>query len=338
MTSSSNKIEAEASAKYFLAQAIGSGLFLLSAISLQHYADSIIPLYMSSALLLLRLSIKLGIAPLHYWFPEVISKSSWHSCILLVSWQKIIPLFIILHSVKINLFSISIIASTRAIVGALGGVIQTSLPPLIAYSSINHLGWILRSIMFSRPLACLYFFIYALTSILIISHFIINNSFYIKQSPNHKKAVNFLSLTPIFLLLSLGGLPPLLGFAPKLIIIFLLIQNSFFVLCLLLLLGSIISLSFYLNLCFNLYSCPPTIRLNIHTKSKTHYIIIPSLLSLGILPAFLYAMILFYKPQRYRHSLFYFRNMRRLTRYLNKTPNPSRIRTARLLYRKRSTI
>jgi NADH:ubiquinone oxidoreductase subunit 2 (subunit N) len=58
----------------------------------------------------------------------------------------------------------------------------------------------------------------------------------------------------ILSLLSLGGFPPLVGFFYKWIIFLGLLKSSKYLLCGFLIFFSLVSLFFYLRLCFNLYS------------------------------------------------------------------------------------
>jgi NADH:ubiquinone oxidoreductase subunit 2 (subunit N) len=120
----------------------------------------------------------------------------------------------------------------------------------MAYSSITHLGWIRSLIIITRPLfSLIYLFFYSLliTPLFIIIHKlnIINNY----QLNNFKTSI-FISLIIPLLIISLGGLPPLTGFIPKWISITLLWPIIKPVLVILII-GSIINLFFYLNLSFN---------------------------------------------------------------------------------------
>lgn len=107
-------------------------------------------------LILSTLLLKNGAAPFHFWFPGVIEGLSWINGLILITWQKIAPLILISYNINYNFFLISIILSI--IIGALGGLNQTSLRKLIAFSSINHLGWILIAIINNELLWFTYFF------------------------------------------------------------------------------------------------------------------------------------------------------------------------------------
>ncbi|CAH1384876.1 unnamed protein product [Tenebrio molitor] len=69
-----NVFSTEASIKYFITQAIASLILLISVIILLLTNEFINPLINSTLILILNsaLIIKLGAAPFHFWFPEVI--------------------------------------------------------------------------------------------------------------------------------------------------------------------------------------------------------------------------------------------------------------------------
>lgn len=96
----------------------------------------------------------------------------------------------------------------------------------------------------------IYFLIYSLINLLICMIFFILNIFYINQIffSNIKLIIK---LTIIFNLLSLGGLPPFLGFFPKWIIINYLIINKFFILTFIFIIIRLIILFFYIRITYS---------------------------------------------------------------------------------------
>ena len=251
ITINKSKLETEAAVKYFLAQALGSGLILISYITTLYNPESITMFNSSIITLTLGFLTKLGAAPIHFWFPSVISSLPWPICILLATWQKLAPLLIILQLITPSNILLIIARALRAIVGGIIGINQTQLPRLIAYSSIGHLGWILGASFISNSYRSLYFLIYCLTSGSLIILLYILNLYTIKQFPSTHPLHPKTTLSISILLLSLGGLPPLLGFAPKLIVIFSLINYSSPIILIPLIVGSTINLSYYLIIAFN---------------------------------------------------------------------------------------
>ena len=243
-------ISTEASLKYFLTQALASSVFLFAVIlfllnTKRRNSNYLIEIIIFSSLLLKR-----GSAPFHFWFPNVIEGLSWINALILITWQKIAPLILISYIIFKPLIIIRIILSR--IIGALGGLNQTSLRKLIAYSSINHLGWILAAI-YNRNLWIIYFLFYTFLTFSIVFIFNIFKISYINQLFSlffHEKRIKFLLF---FNLLSLGGLPPFLGFLPKLLVIQSLTLNNQLFLLTFIVLITLITLYFYIRLCYRAF-------------------------------------------------------------------------------------
>lgn len=270
--------ETEASIKYFLFQALGSRFLLLGSFNPSLYF-----------LIFIGILVKLGIAPFHFWFPSVINAINWPICLLLTTWQKIVPIFILITSRFFHLSSLILaIASLNALVGGLGGLNQTQIRPLLAYSSIGHIGWILAASSISAFTRSIYFFIYILisTTLFIFLFFIQVNSSNLFSTLVSSNFFAFSILT--ILLLSLGGLPPLTGFFPKWLVLsgFSNLLTPF-----ILILGSLINLFYYLNICFSsaLANVSPIFSKQTYSLSFLRFFIL-STLTLPIL--FFYALIL----------------------------------------------
>ena len=147
-------------------------------------------------------------APLHFWFPQVIREISWSACFILRTWQKVAPLRVLLR-VRDFLF-LRIFSASRAAFGCFGALKQNQLRGVIGYSSITHIGWILGGATARIMYSLVYFFIYFVVSFLLI----------IKLSKINMKSRVRQDLSVVWLLYSIAGLPPLIGFLPKLWILF----------------------------------------------------------------------------------------------------------------------
>ena len=242
--------EKEAAIKYFLTQALASGLLLLG-ILISNTSNYFI------ICVLFALCIKLGLAPFHFWLPSIIVCIPWLMCWILSTILKVAPILLLI--LLIDPSSHSIIASISAIsviVGGIGGLNQTQIRPLLAYSSIRHIGWTMACAMVSPSFAIFYFSAY----ILIVSSIIIilNNisSFTSTSSLNILHTPKLFQLTFIISILCLAGLPPLFGFFPKLIVLNLLIQRNIFLLAIFLIIGATINIFYYLKLLTSLFFAP----------------------------------------------------------------------------------
>nr|QNE85688.1 NADH dehydrogenase subunit 2 [Phaonia tuguriorum] len=249
---SDNKLmSTEASLKYFLTQALASSMLLFSAILLllnimNPYSINIIYMMIFSSLLM-----KMGAAPFHFWFPNVMEGLSWPNAFILMVWQKIAPLMLISYIIFKPLMIFSIIFSS--LIGAMGGLNQTSLRKLMAYSSINHLGWMLAAMYSSNSLWMTYFLFYSFLTFMMIFMFNTFKTSYINQLFSLFFINKNFKFIIFFNLLSLGGLPPFLGFFPKLMVIQLLSVNNQFILLTFMVLMTLITLYFYLRLCYSAF-------------------------------------------------------------------------------------
>jgi len=127
-----NKIstnEREELINYFLAQTLGSTIFLLFSIML-FYTSWLIKL--NTTLLIFIILLKMGAAPCHYWYPLTIRIIRWINCFILSTSQKLAPIFILTYVTCFNIkFSnLEIIVSLNALTGGLIGIRQILLKKL----------------------------------------------------------------------------------------------------------------------------------------------------------------------------------------------------------------
>nr|ANF99610.1 NADH dehydrogenase subunit 2 [Culex tritaeniorhynchus] len=247
-----NLMTSESSLKYFLTQAFASSILLFAIIlmmmsfNLNWMNNNFYELLILSTLLL-----KNGAAPFHFWFPGVMEGLSWINGLILMTWQKIAPLMLISYNINYNFFLVAIILSM--IIGALGGLNQTSLRKLMAFSSINHLGWMLMAMMNNELLWLTYFIFYFFLSMSIVLLFNNLKLFHFNQ------IFNFFMMNPVikfflFLnLLSLGGLPPFLGFLPKWLVIQNLVETHQLFLLFISVCLTLITLYYYLRMSYSIY-------------------------------------------------------------------------------------
>jgi len=298
ITFSSRSPTAEAAINYFLAQALGSGFILLGSLSFYINPQILFNVNSINLLLLLGLLIKLGLPPCHFWMPSVISLLSWPLCILLISWQKLAPIIILFYLFSPNLNSVIVsLIILRSLLGGIGGLNQTQLRPLLAYSSIGHISWIIAARLVSFTAGIIYLSIYILINLVLI-RFLWRSSSSNNSSLNSISSNNIFNITLLGLIFSLGGIPPFLGFFPKWLIIESIRTTSIFIVFILLL-GSIINLYYYLNLAFIALIKAPRSPLVDYTNKTYVPLILPlrATITLGLGPILfliIYALTIFY--------------------------------------------
>nr|APX39339.1 NADH dehydrogenase subunit 2 [Aphthona lutescens] len=252
-----NTYPVEATLKYFITQALASAIILfivITTMNLMEYTPNNfnywLMMIMNSALL-----TKLGAAPFHNWLPEVMEGLNWMNNLILLTWQKLAPMILIMYNLNM-LFFLSIIIIISSIVSGIFGMNQMSLRKIMAYSSINHIAWMLSSMMNLNSIWMIYFSIYTLISINIIIIFHYMNSFFIPQLFLILNSNKLIKLMFMFNFFSLGGLPPFLGFYPKWLTINNLIENDMYWLSLILILFTLMTLFYYIRIMF------PSLTLN----------------------------------------------------------------------------
>nr|APO15282.1 NADH dehydrogenase subunit 2 [Drosophila melanogaster]APO15295.1 NADH dehydrogenase subunit 2 [Drosophila melanogaster]AQT26333.1 NADH dehydrogenase subunit 2 [Drosophila melanogaster] len=253
LSDNNNLMSTEASLKYFLTQVLASTVLLFSSIllMLKNNMNNEINESFTSMIIMSALLLKSGAAPFHFWFPNMMEGLTWMNALMLMTWQKIAPLMLISYLNIKYLLLISVILSV--IIGAIGGLNQTSLRKLMAFSSINHLGWMLSSLMISESIWLIYFFFYSFLSFVLTFMFNIFKLFHLNQLFSWFVNSKILKFTLFMNFLSLGGLPPFLGFLPKwLVIQQLTLCNQYFMLTLMMV-STLITLFFYLRICYSAF-------------------------------------------------------------------------------------
>ncbi|YP_011108372.1 NADH dehydrogenase subunit 2 (mitochondrion) [Equus caballus] len=246
----------EASTKYFLTQATASMLLMMAIIiNLMHSGQwTITKVFNPTASIIMTsaLAMKLGLTPFHFWVPEVTQGISLTSGLILLTWQKLAPMSILYQiSPSINLNILLTMAVLSILVGGWGGLNQTQLRKIMAYSSIAHMGWMTAVLVYNPTLTMLNMLIYIMMTLTMFMLFI-HSSSTTTLSLSHTWNKTPLTTTLILItLLSMGGLPPLSGFMPKWMIIQELTKNSSIILPTLMAIMALLNLYFYMRLTYS---------------------------------------------------------------------------------------
>nr|YP_010688223.1 NADH dehydrogenase subunit 2 [Pillucina pisidium (Dunker, 1860)]WBR65417.1 NADH dehydrogenase subunit 2 [Pillucina pisidium (Dunker, 1860)] len=243
--------EMEAVIKYYIVQSIGSMVLLLGAIMgccgfgflLTKNEVNSLPFMM----LMGGLIVKMGLVPFHFWIPGVMSGLSWISCLVLSVWQKLVPLVVLgslMNGVMVNF--VMLMAGLGGLIGGAGGFLQTQFRVLMAYSSIGHSGWLVAGSLCSPFSGVCYFLLYSLlTGVFFILLSYMNLEGYQSLGGSFSPvSIGVLLLMSSFLV-GMAGMPPTIGFAMKWSV-FLALLPDWCVLLSLLVVGSLLSLYYYL--------------------------------------------------------------------------------------------
>nr|ARI50094.1 NADH dehydrogenase subunit 2 [Cittarium pica] len=266
--------EAESGMKYFIVQALGSGMIMagsLISFNVLYSWEVHLNADFSAGLgvLLFGLMLKLGSFPFHFWLPSVMAGISWFGCLILATWQKIAPLFLlgsVLQGWALNSFLgsfLALMAGFSSMVGGIGGLNQTQVRALLAYSSIGHIGWMIFAMLVGNSALKMYFMIYFFVSgCFFLSLWWFETSRFSQVSILGSEESKMGQVCMIFMLLSLGGMPPLLGFVGKWLVIWFSCEMLVPFSIIFLLIGSLISLFYYLSLLFSLSFLSGTVMLS----------------------------------------------------------------------------
>nr|ABD17779.1 NADH dehydrogenase subunit 2 [Sceloporus virgatus] len=260
----------EAATKYFLTQAAASAMILFSSTVNAWLTGTwdIINSTNSTANMLLTLAIamKLGLAPVHFWLPEVLQGTTLKTAIIITTWQKLAPMALIYQtSNNLSTTALLIMGTISATLGGWAGLNQTQTRKIMAYSSIAHLGWMAAIMTILPNILLLNLTVYLLMTTSMFYTLALLNSKNVKDLATSWTTSPSITATTMLTLLSLGGLPPLTGFMPKWLILEELTSQNLTTMAMILAMSALLSLFFYLRLTYS-----STITLSPNTITSTH--------------------------------------------------------------------
>ena len=269
----------EAGIKYFSLGALSSG-FLLFGISMIYYDTG--SFYMQNlnnfttiseiglSLVLISLFFKVSAAPFHIWTPDVYEGSPTISTLFFASLPKfasLIFLFRVYQELNISgiqslNYIFQIVCAISLLVGVYGAITQKVIKRLLAFSSINHIGFMLLGIMsyqfMSEGTLFFYLIIYLITTFGIFAVLLnlrtVEGEFTkISQLNGLRFTSNSKSISMLVFFFSLAGIPPFAGFFAKFFILSASITDGFFFLSIVAVLSSVIAAFYYLTIIKNMF-------------------------------------------------------------------------------------
>nr|AAF02948.1 NADH dehydrogenase subunit II [Laimosemion gransabanae] len=284
----------EATTKYFIIQTTAATTLLFASVSNAwltgqwdiQQMNHPFPLTMIT----IALALKMGLAPLHAWFPEILQGLTLTTGLILSTWQKLAPFSLMLQIPTTNAMLLTTLGLTSILIGGWGGLNQTQLRKILGYSSIAHLGWMILVIQYAPSMAFLAFITYVILTFSMFFTFNYNQSTTINAlSTSWTKTPLLSSIAPL-ILLSLGGLPPLTGFLPKWLILSELTKQNLAITATMAALFALLSLFFYLRLSYAMTlttppnNLPMTLPWRLNFVQNTTPLAITTTLSLLLLP------------------------------------------------------
>nr|YP_001293698.1 NADH dehydrogenase subunit 2 [Dorosoma petenense]BAF64011.1 NADH dehydrogenase subunit 2 [Dorosoma petenense] len=245
----------EATTKYFLTQATAAAMILFASTTNAWLSGQWEITQLSNpvacTIAMTALALKIGLAPTHFWLPEVLQGISLTTGLILSTWQKLAP-FALIMQVADNAHPhlLTILAVSSTLIGGWGGLNQTQLRKILAYSSIAHLGWMILVAQMAPQMTLLALVTYiVMTTAAFLTLDKVDSTKTITLASAWTKAPTLSALTCL-VLLSLGGLPPLTGFMPKWMILQEVSNQGFPLTATVIAMTALLSLYFYLRLTY----------------------------------------------------------------------------------------
>nr|YP_010381696.1 NADH dehydrogenase subunit 2 [Augilina triaina]UDL72071.1 NADH dehydrogenase subunit 2 [Augilina triaina] len=208
------------SMKYFIIQSLSSLTMLLSVIMNLKIKT---PINFEN-LLMMSLMMKMGLIPFHLWIISFMEKLSWTNCFLMNTIQKMTPTLIIPQMINFKITLMPMILSL--LVAPIMMLKTNSMKKIISYSSIYNSPWMIYSMFISKKFFLMFFSIYMILNFMLMSKLKFYNIMFLNQI-TEKNLLTKMNLS--INLISMSGMPPMLGFFPKWMILNKMNELSYFI-------------------------------------------------------------------------------------------------------------
>nr|YP_980153.1 NADH dehydrogenase subunit 2 [Gekko vittatus]BAF44019.1 NADH dehydrogenase subunit 2 [Gekko vittatus] len=244
----------EATTKYFLIQAMAAALILFASTmnawktgqwSIMNTTQP------STTMITLALMFKLGLTPMHAWYPEVVQGSTMNTALIISTWQKMAPLtllYLMHNNLPMNIMLM--LGLMSALIGGWTAINQTQTRKIMALSSVAHMGWLMIALNMNLNISTLTLLTYIM---LTTTMFMSLNLLMMKTLTDAGTAWSqspVMTTMMMITLMSLGGLPPLTGFIPKWLILTNLCYMKLAIMSIMMALASLPSLFFYVRMAY----------------------------------------------------------------------------------------
>nr|ATX74618.1 NADH dehydrogenase subunit 2 [Gehyra kimberleyi] len=260
----------EATMKYFLIQALAAAMILFAS-TMNAWQTGLWEIthttHITTTIITMAILLKLGAAPVHLWYPEVLQGTTLNMALLISTWQKLAPLsllYMMHNNLPNNLLLLTGLLS--ALLGGLAGLNQTQTRKIMAHSSIAHMGWILIALNMAPKLTTLALSAYMIMTTAMFSSLSTSTMKTITDMGTTWSSSPTMTVLTLLTLTSLGGLPPLTGFMPKLLILNELTTKPLLPMATTLALTSLPSLFFYIRMAHTTTLTTPPNTTNIEYK------------------------------------------------------------------------
>ena len=321
-----NVQSAESAMKYFILGAIASGALLYGiswvygvtgSLQFHEIASAIssdpslnnLPLWFGLAFLIVGIAFKFGAVPFHMWLPDVYQGARTPVTLYIASAPKLAALALILRILVDGLGDlhatwssmIMVVAVLSLLVGNIVAIAQTNIKRMLGYSTIAHVGFILLAIFTGTGDGNAAALFYTLTYIVAAAGafgivILLSRRGYEAENLSDFKGLNarspWFALMMMFLMFSMAGVPPFVGFFAKLNVIASVVDSGYTGLAVLMVLASVVGAYYYLRVIWYMYFEEAEDKAVLQASRDTKAVLsLNSLavLGLGIVPGWLLA-------------------------------------------------
>jgi len=318
---------AEAAMKYFVLGAIASGALLygiswiygvtgtlkFDEIAMAISADpglNSLPLWFGLAFLIVGISFKFGAVPFHMWLPDVYQGARTPVTLYLASAPKLAALAFTLrilvdglgglHDVWSDM--VMVVAVLSLLAGNIIAIAQTNIKRMLGYSTIAHVGFILLAIFCGTEKGYAAALFYTLTYVVAAAGafgivILLSRRGFDAENISDFKGLNarspWFALMMMFIMLSLAGVPPFIGFFGKLNVIDAALSSGYTGLAVLMVLASVVGAFYYLRVIWYMYFEQGEEQAALQASTDTRLVLSlngVAVLALGIAPGWLWAL------------------------------------------------
>ncbi len=282
-----NATSAESAMKYFILGAIASGCLLygiswiygvtgslefheMSAAITADPSLNSLPLWFGLAFLIVGIGFKFGAVPFHMWLPDVYQGARTPVTLYIATAPKLAALALFLRILVDGLGGlhdtwaamIMIIAVLSLLVGNFVAIAQTNIKRMLGYSTIAHVGFILLALFTGTKHGNAVALFYTLTYVVAAAGafgmiILLSRRGYDAENLSDFKGLNarspWFALMMMFLMFSMAGVPPFVGFFAKLNVISAVVDSGFTGLAVLMVLASVVGAYYYLRVIWYMY-------------------------------------------------------------------------------------
>ena len=322
-----NVTAAESAMKYFVLGAIASGCLLYGiswvygvtgTLQFDEIAQAVsadaslnnLPLWFGLTFLIVGIAFKFGAVPFHMWLPDVYEGARSPVTLYLASAPKLAALALTLRILVDALGGlhetwssmIVVVAVLSLIVGNVVAIAQTNIKRMLGYSTIGHVGFILLAVFCGNGEGYAAALFYTLTYVVAAAGafgiiILLSRSGYEAENLSDFNGLNarspWFALMMMFLMFSMAGVPPFVGFVAKLTVISAVLDAGFPSIAVLMVLASVVGAYYYLKVIWYMYFEKAEDQALLQASTDTRLLLSANSLAvlvLGILPGWLMAL------------------------------------------------